>query len=300
MTRGIYILANDRVLDPTIALLNSIRLYNTKIPIFLIPFNQDYSQTMTTLGRLYGVQIFPNLERLEHLTQMVAEIFDQEFLPQPNKLRKLAVWFGPLDEFIYIDTDIVVFTDIAQTLNHLATVDFFCCDYHHAGEGLRNIFSPLVKQQQIFTAAVLEDMFNSGFWGSKTGVITEESLRAILQECSQHRDYFDFSQGATDQPLLNYLVLKQLPQRRNLVKVPGGGPGSWAGSSHFERRNDVLYDRGQRLQYLHWAGITLRPGCPYWDLWQHYRYLHEPAPSHLQKLTRRLFSFAALPSSPTV
>ncbi|NEQ17342.1 MAG: methionine synthase, partial [Moorea sp. SIO3E2] len=34
----------------------------------------------------------------------------------------------------------------------------------------------------------------------------------------------------------------------------------------------------QPLQYLHWAGIRIQPGCPYWDIWKHYRYLNEPMP----------------------
>jgi hypothetical protein len=32
----------------------------------------------------------------------------------------------------------------------------------------------------------------------------------------------------------------------------------------------------QPLQYLHWAGMKIQPGCPYWDIWEHYRYLNEP------------------------
>ncbi|MBS0015718.1 MAG: methionine synthase [Arthrospira sp. SH-MAG29] len=290
MTRGIYIVANDRVQENAIALLNSIRRHNQSVPVVMIPFNEEYHQVFNTLNRLHEVQLFPNLEFLEELTQKVGSIFDRDFLKLPNKMRKLAVWFGPLQDFLYIDTDIIVFEDIAANLDYLSEVDFFCCDYHHAGEKLRNIFSPVVLERNIFTETDLEDVFNSGFWASKKGAITLDELYQTLQECSQHREYFDFTQGVTDQPIFNYLVLKHIPKRGNLVKRPGGDVGSWAGSKHFQERNHILYDKEKPLKYLHWAGTPLKPGQNYWDIWEYYRYLHEGKPAWQRKLSR-LFSF---------
>ncbi len=291
MNRGIYIVANDRVLDNAIALLNSIRYYDQEILVYLIPFNENYQQVIDQLGVLHNVQIFPNLELITEFTQRISEIFDRDFLALPNKMRKLVAWFETLDEFIYIDTDIVVFEKIADNLDKLAEVDFFCCDYHHANDKLRNIFSPLVKEQQIFTDTQIEDVFNSGFWASKKGSITQKQMDETLQECAAHREYFDFSEGVTDQPVLNYLILKLIPKRSNLVKVPGGGPGSWAGSHNFQQQDYILYDRGQKLKYLHWAGIKIKPGSPYWQLWEHYRYLHHGKFAIISQLIRRLLSF---------
>ena len=285
MKRGIYIVANDKVMENAIALLNSIRLHDQEIPVYLIPFNHDYQTVLATLNRLHSVQLFPDLELIERLTHRVGEIFDRDFLKLPNKMRKLAVWFGEFDEFLYIDTDIVVFDKISETLNHLSNCDFCCCDYHFASEGLRNIFSPIVKGN-IFSQEQLQDVFNSGFWGSRKGVITEDRLYEVLTDCAQHREYFDFAQGVTDQPVLNYLILKCFEKRMNLSKPPENAPGSWAGSTHFENRNNVLYDRGKRLNYLHWAGISMRPGAPYWEVWEHYRCLHEPSAALWRKLSR--------------
>lgn len=291
MNRGIYIVANDRVTENAIALLNSIRFYNTEVPIFLIPFDENHSKIAETLKNLHQVELFPNLAFIDRLTKQVGEIFDRDFLALPNKLRKLAVWFGPLDEFLYIDTDIIVFEDIAANLEILSEVDFFCCDYHHVTDKIRNIFSPLVPERKILNEEQLEDVFNSGFWGSRKGAITEPQMYNLLWECSQHREYFDFTQNVTDQPLLNYLVLKLIPKRFNLVKLSPEEPGSWAGSKHFEEINYVLHDRGKRLKYIHWAGVAIKPGAPYWKLWQHYRYLHESNYPVMQRLFRRfLFS----------
>ncbi|WP_016953442.1 Npun_R2821/Npun_R2822 family protein [Anabaena sp. PCC 7108] len=291
MSRGIYIVANDHVIENAIALLNSIRQYDQEVTVYLIPFNDKYHKVADTLATLHNVKIFPDLELIDKFTQRIGEIFDRDFLALPNKMRKLVAWFGPLDEFIYIDTDIVVFEKISNDLDKLAELDFFCCDYHHANDKLRNIFSPLVKEQQIFTDIQLEDVFNSGFWGSKKGVISYEQMDETLRECATHREYFDFSEGVTDQPVLNYLILKLIAKRGNLVKIPGGGPGSWGGSRNFQEQDYILYDQGKRLKYLHWAGIKMKPGSPYWQLWRHYRYLHEGKLAFIPKLTRRLFPF---------
>jgi len=282
MSRGIYIVANNRVADNAIALLNSIRAYDPDVNIFLIPFDENYQNIANTIAKLHNVKLFPNLALLENFTQKIADIFDRDFLALPNKMRKLVAWFGPLDKFLYIDTDIIVFEKISEVLERLEAADFLCCDYHHLGRGLKDIFSPLVTEQNIFTTEQLADVFNSGFWASKKGTISKNRMYELLADCARHREYFDFSRQTTDQPILNYIVLQSMPKRLNLVKLADNVPGSWAGSKHFEEKDRILYDRGQRLMYLHWAGTPMKPGGPYRELWEHYRYLHDPHPPQQQ------------------
>lgn len=274
----IYILANDRVLDQAIALLNSIRLYDTETPVVLIPYNEKYKEAAAVLGDRFGVTLFPNLTILEWLDATIEETFGADFFARPQQFRKQAAWFGEGDRFLYIDTDIVVFEPIIAVLNDLNTHDFICYDYQHRG-GIQNVFSRAILNAPGFNKSTLAEIFNCGFWGSKRGLISESDLHQIFADCAAHPEYFDFSQKTSDQPIINYLVLKQIPNRFNLVNRPGGAPGNWAGSK-FQRRGWRLFDSRarQHLKYLHWAGFRLQPGCPYWELWQHYRYLNEPKP----------------------
>jgi hypothetical protein len=272
MSRGVYIVANDRVYDQAIALLSSLRLQDPTIEVFMIPFDQNYHKVWSILQRDFDMNLYPNLDFLEKFTQDIADIFPRDFLRLPNKMRKLAVWFGPLDEFAYIDTDILLFQSITHSLNYLNKFEFFACDFHYKGRGIAEVFSPVVKEKSVFTRAQLQDVFNSGFWGSRKGIFSYEEMLTLLQECADHRDYFDFSTGTTDQPIINYLVLKGTKHRINIARVNPEEPGSWAGSAHFEQKNWLLYDGDQPLRYLHWAGTPLHPGGPYWELWQHYRF----------------------------
>ena len=279
MSCGIYITANDRVIEQAIALLNSIRLQDSDIPVVLIPYDDNYQAIAKILQERYGVQLYPDLQFIDRLSNQLHQIFGENFFARPNQFRKQACWFGVFDKFLYIDTDIVVFEKISNSLNYLNDHDFICCDYQHRG-GIKNVFTSQVIEENVFSSYELQDIFNGGFWGSKKNLISEKILYDTFSECATHPEYFDFSQKTSDQPIINYMVLKHIPRRFNIVRRPGGAPGNWAGSKHFQIQGNQLIDPNvnQPLQYLHWAGIRLEPGCPYWNIWKHYRYLNEPLP----------------------
>ncbi|MDJ0691710.1 MAG: methionine synthase [Xenococcaceae cyanobacterium MO_188.B32] len=279
MNRGIYITANDKVTEQTIALLNSIRLHDRDTPIMMIPYDDNYQAIATKLANSFDVKVYPDLDFIERLSQKLYTIFGRGFFARPNQFRKQACWFGEFDEFLYLDTDIVVFEKIIDNLDYLQEYDFLCCDYQHSA-GIKNVFSPTVIEEGIFTEADLQDIFNGGFWASKKNLISERDLYDTFAECAAHPEYFDFSQKTSDQPIINYMLLKRIPKRFNIVRRPGKAPGSWAGSKHFQQQDYSLFDPNTErpLQYLHWAGIKIRSGCPYWDIWKHYRYLGEENP----------------------
>jgi hypothetical protein len=292
--RGIYITANDRVIEHSIALLNSIRFYDPETPVVLIPYDDNYHQVAELLNQRYGVTVYEDLEFIDRLSQKLHQVFGDKFFARPNQFRKQACWFGPFDEFIYIDTDIVVFEKIADTMNYLADYDFICSDYQHAG-GIKNVFSAKVIEEGIFTEAECQDIFNGGFWGSKKNRISEAELYEVFSECAAHPEYFDFSQKTSDQPIINYMMLKRIPKRFNIVRRPGKAPGNWAGTRHFVVEGDHLIDPktdNQRLQYLHWAGMKIQPGCSYWEIWEHYRYMHEAKPEQVTPVQKTWFERA--------
>jgi hypothetical protein len=279
MSRGIYIIANDKVTEQAIALLNSIRLYDADTPIVMIPYDDNYHNIAETLHQHYGVTVYKDLDFIDRLSRNLHATFGGEFFARPNQFRKQACWFGEFDEFLYIDTDIVVFEKIIDNLNYLATSDFICCDYQHLG-GIKNVFTPHVLKEQVFTNVEVQDIFNGGFWGAKKNLVSEDDLYTIFAECAAHPEYFDFSEKTSDQPIINYMLLKRIKKRFNIVNREGKAPGNWAGSPHFVVQGNMLFDPtvNQPLQYLHWAGIRIQPGCAYWEIWEYYRHLNPALP----------------------
>ncbi|NQZ62201.1 MAG: methionine synthase, partial [Crocosphaera sp.] len=140
MTRGIYITANDKVIEQAIALLKSIRCYDQDTPVVLIPYDDNYQVIAKKLNEDFGVTVYPDLEFIERLSIKLQSIFGEDFFARPNQFRKQACWFGEFDEFLYIDTDIVVFKKIVDDLNYFTDYDFICYDYQHKA-GIRNVFS---------------------------------------------------------------------------------------------------------------------------------------------------------------
>lgn len=277
--QGVYIIANDKVIEQAIALLNSIRFYDPDVPVVMIPFDDNYQQVAKVLNDRHGVTLYKDLKFIKQLSQQLFDIFGENFFDKPNKLRKQACWFGEFDEFIYIDTDIVVFEPISNNFKYFEQYDFICCDYQHKSR-LENIFTPKILEAELITEADIQDTFNSGFWGSKKAMISEAELNKIFTECAKNPEYFDFSQNVSDQPIFNYMVLTRIDRRFNIIRRQGGAPGNWGGSSNFTRQGNILIDTqvNQPLQFIHWAGIKIAPGCPYWDIWKHYRYLNDPNP----------------------
>lgn len=281
MSRGIYIIANDKVTEQAIALLKSIRFYDPDVPVVMIPYDETYQKVADILGDKFGVTVYEDLDFIKRLSQKLQDIFGGQFFARPNQFRKQACWFGPFDEFLYIDTDIVVFEKIIDNLNYLQEQDFICCDYQHKG-GITNVFTPQVIENQVFTPEELKSIFNGGFWAAKKGVISEQDLYDSFAECAAHPEYFDFSKKTSDQPIINYMILKRVQRRFNIVQRPSKAAGSWAGTNKFQPMEGYKLfdpDNNQPLQYLHWAGIRIEPGCPYWEIWEHYRYLNEAKPT---------------------
>ena len=140
------------------------------------------------------------------------------------------------------------------------------------------MFNPIVQEKEVFSELELIDVFNSGFWGGRRNLFSYEKMLDILKECAAHREYFDFSTGTTDQPVLNYLVLKTADRRVNITRAEPDEPGNWGGSLHFKQIGHVLYDKDRCLRYLHWAGTPIQPGGAYWDIWEYYRFLDVEEP----------------------
>lgn len=273
MTRGIYIMANDSVIENAVALLNSIRCYDAEVPIMMVPYDNRCHKIEKLLADRYGVQLFCDRALLDRISDKVTTIFGPDVFVNPNQLRKQACWFGPFDEFLYLDTDIVVFEKIIDNLVHLGTHDFVCCDYQFRN-GIKYVFLPSIVEERIFNEEDLRRVFNAGFWGSKKGLISEESLFKYFSECAEKLKYFDFSTQVSDMPVFNYLVLAHIRDSFNIAQSLPKPAGEWAGCKHFiHQGHDKLIDPNvnRPLKYLHWAGIKIQPGCPYYDIWKHYR-----------------------------
>jgi hypothetical protein len=281
--RGIYISANDRVLDLAIALMASLRLHEPDAPVVLIPYDDGRRRTGDLLSRLFGVEPFPDDRLVEHLEQMTVGILGR--CAYPHGLRKLACWFGPLEEWLYVDCDALVFQPLVHLLDNLASYDFLTCD-DHLRNGGRWAYTERMPSSGLLPADAMDRVFNGGFFGSRRGLFDEAELARAWREAARCPECFDRRTPA-DQPYLNYLIETRVPRRINLWQLDRE-PAVWGGLPGLIRDGDRLVDptSGKPLRYVHFYGGRIERRNPYWDLWLHYRFLHPDAPRRLSPIVR--------------
>jgi hypothetical protein len=274
MTRGIFILANDAVIDDVIALMESLREHSPGYPVMMIPYDDRHELVAKAL-RKYGVQQFPSPDVLADIDERAQRIFGK---PTPM-CRKFAAWSGPFDEFVFIDGDIVVLEDQADVFALLEHYEIVYCGsgaYHR----LAHVFNE--HALEVFEEDELGDLFNAGYFASKKSALSHSRLLEIMDEAAGVSRMFLMG----DQSLLNYMALRLWQRRaniRDLAPEPGraGKPGphfgkvhcdAWAGTPALVTDGEVRFEDGSRVRHIHWAGFKDRANLPHLHVWLRYRY----------------------------
>jgi hypothetical protein len=297
--RGVYFLADDRLLELGIAFLNSFRKYNPELPLCFIPYNDNVSE-MVKLQEAYGFSVFDDRDLLKKYDDLSLSLHPYRF----GHYRKLAIWEGVFDEFIYIDIDTVVLSSFDFVFEFLNTYDYIAASsnipYTRKWVWKDSVFSGGdLSEEQINFAA------NTGFIASGKGALSLDDVYAGIpgaQKILSHMNLYCY-----EQPFLNYLVvtsgmrytgLSVLSKQKEFAHLK---KERWAGDKGGEvNRGRIRFGRDEAILFLHWAGEwqlyrkekAVRtfihkifgghkpfPATswfmPYKKLWKYYRFLHK-------------------------
>jgi hypothetical protein len=301
---GIYTLANDHVLDQTIALINSIEaIMGQGFPICIFPYDDHLEQLTEAIKDRPQVQIFADQAVLAYWDEQARRVWDchpkakvrwAKLTSDPyyrfGTHRRFGAFSGPFDKFLYMDADTLLLDDVTPIFDRLETHDLVVYDFQHSDiTHVYNDHSP--KLLQVFPQARLDrEIFCSGFYAAKRGTFSQGQLDAMIDHLQTDDEADILYAMAPDQTVLNYWVMRSNLKVCNLAfDLPQNAiTGCCVTSPHFEVRDNFLaYDRGNRLIYLHYIGLSsglFRRVCnegenirfPYRDLFLHYRYLHAP------------------------
>lgn len=298
---GICTLANDRVYDQLIALLNSIEaIYGKKTPICVYPYDNNTTRIAREIANRKNVHLYNNKISIEKWDNFVKTIWDmhptahkqwqkitKEAYHRIGTHRRYCAFDGPFDRFLYMDADTLLLSPIETIFNQLNQQDLVVYDFQHKDlSHVYNINSP--KLTQIFSPKRLEtEIFCSGFYATKSNIFTQANLQEILTQIQAGEAEILYPM-APDQSLLNYMVMKSNLSNYNLaLHLPSDKKtGCCVTSSHFQEKNHILYDKGNPLTYIHYIGISsqiftrLCAGenldFPYRETFLYYRYMYEP------------------------
>jgi hypothetical protein len=279
--RGVYFLANDGILDLAIAFLNSFRTYNPSIALCLVPFD-DAIEKLLQLRERYGFSVWQD-EGLLSRCDEIAVRFHGETVGQ---YRKLSMWEGPFEEFVYIDTDTIVLEDISFVFPLLEQYAFVTS--HSNLPGLRKwVWKETILKAGRLTAAQIAFAANTGFVVSRRGRLTLSGVEAKLTDALELLPHMELL--CTEQPLLNYLIVSSGLAHTSLLNLRRSGTfldlplERWAGVPVGRvERGKIVEPQNDRSLLVHWAGLWQgreRGQVLQRELWEYYRNLDWTAAS---------------------
>lgn len=304
MSWGICTIANDVVYNQLVAWLNSIEANaGREMPVCVIAYDDRIEQVQAEVNQRHNVTLLNNLDLFQRWEDFSYRVWKthptalQMWREQGVKTRFYRVGenhrycaFDPdalFEKFIYMDADTLLMGPVDFIFEKLNTVDFAIYDFQYKDPShIYNVKSP--KLFDVFPETrIKSEIFCSGFYGANRGLFTEDQREWAIAQL-QAGDAEILYPAAPNQSLLNYLTMKNKLSVYNfgLELSPDQRTGNSVTSPHFENRENVLYDKGNRLTYLHYIGLSSKLfnrlcageniDFPYRDIFLHYRYLHDP------------------------
>jgi hypothetical protein len=259
---GIYCLANDKVLEWMIAFLESVRSHEPECPIYIVPFDDNISQ-LRQISQKYNFDFYED-ESLELLDEIGAQVRGINDL-QNHRFRIFSIFWGPLDNFIFLDSDIVVLDSLKDLFDTYLNSDYEFMYYY------RGIFDQVYRAGEFREQMIREynaNGFNAGSFLSSKGVFSIEDIKELATGAAQIRQHF--AEHCIVQPFVNYCVdVKRLKTQAIAEAIPTLG-SEWA-KFDIELVGNTYQVNGQRILYTHWAGFNYGPAMPNRQLFLKYR-----------------------------
>ena len=222
--------------------------------------------------------------------------------------RRFCGFDGIFDKFIYLDADILILNSLDYIFEQLNNNDFVIYDFQYKDLSLvYNVNSNNLLD--VFPQSRLDnEIFCAGLYGAKKGLFNEERKKNLLSKLESGEAEILYK-NAPDQTILNYMIMRSEVSSYNFSHhLPAEEvTGCCVTSPHFDEQDNLVYDRGNRLTYLHYIGLSSKLfsrvcsgeniDFPYRETFLHYRYLHEP--DKRPKFTTKPVAYNAPPSLST-
>lgn len=303
MTFGIYTLANDVVYNQLVALLNSIETNLGKdIPVCVIAYDNRLEKVRSEIANRSQVTLWEDLEAFKRWEDFSLQVWQahptalktwkERGIPGVYRIgmnRRYCAFDeqAPFEKFVYLDSDILVFSSFDRCWPLLDEYDVVVNDFQHKDPS--HIYN--VKSDKLFDvfpqSRIEKEIFCAGMYASRRGLINQEKRDFVVSRL-QSGEAEVLYMNAPNQSVLNYLLMTTQASIYNLTLnlPPEERTGCSVTSSRFVEKDHILYDGTAPLNYLHYIGLSsklfdqLDEGqnitFPYRDIYLYYRYLSEP------------------------
>jgi len=243
---GVYCLANDEFIEWFQMFFRSLRHFNPELPLTVIPYDNRVERLQPLAAQL-GFDLLPEAGAARFDAVEAKGINMGRYA---GMFRKWASFFGPYDEFIFLDADIAVAMPLEKLFAafHKSAFDlvFFDTD-------ITNVYEwDYIAEMQL---KYHSPGFNAGAFMSRKGVVTEDVLWRVADTAAQDRR--KLKSNHVDQPFLNY-VFDTLPRRttHHIAIMPELAKLPWARVGfRYDARQDRMMDAEDRqMPFIHWSG----------------------------------------------
>ncbi len=255
---GIAVIANDKVMHWLLPLLESHRATNADIPLFIIPYNDNCSQTKR-VADVYGVT-FVDIDSTA-LDALSKTLFPFS-LGKRFRLRKFLSLALPLDEVIYLDADIVLYRDLRPLLGRLSPGEI---EFIVASRTTEYVYNRHRAEVPYLRDAFL---FSDGFFITSNTILSIEDFYEAMEADEATFDHVRQRGGLYAQPLCNFVVHRK---GLKIVAAPDLEPSLSYESYHkatgvtFDDEGKPRDQYGAAIYFAHWAGVTDVPSGGVFD-----------------------------------
>lgn len=274
---GIYVLANDCSREWLIAWFESVRAKGCRLPVCIIPFDERMGQVERIAAR-YGAEILTS-DSFGALDTLGLEM--TENVRHGHFFRKLAMFDGPFDTFVYADSDMLALMNWDELVTRFAASN---ADLWYCGLSSDMVYKPGPLWDELKWQNRAR-CFNAGFLVSRRRILDLPHILALGERTRLVKDQFA---DAGDQGFLNYWIdHSDLTVQSVADMIPDVYDWNWADATYFTGQRDMyeIADRtgtfeGKRFAMIHWAGFGVSGRMPHRELFLKYRLGHASPMDH--------------------
>lgn len=275
--KGVYFMADNKVISQTIAFLNSFRIHNRELPLCLIPSTDDFGQ-IESLKKKYDFSIF-NKGHFLALCDDISEKFHGE---KVNGYRKLAAWQGEFEQFIYIDIDAVLTDNLSFVWDNLIHCKIFTSQSDLPDEW-KQVWKDSIYATNKLNDSQIKFACNTGFIVSSKKTLPKDWVLGCIDKALQLKDNMQLS--SMERPFLNYVIVTSGYNYGSLARfyVSNINRGTnrevkfefWTGSRGGKVDCGRLIFKARPIFLVRWDRISNIENkgseIPYQELWDYYR-----------------------------
>jgi hypothetical protein len=288
---GVYVLANDAVLPWTRSFVRSFRRHSPDLRLCLIPFD-DSSAACRELVTAAGGTVLEDADAFRRLECIGAALELGYSTYSPHWFRRYVAFQGPFERFLYLDTRMVVLTDLRPILRALTTANI---DLIHFDSSLNQVY----RQGPLRTEFVCRGGghgFFSGMWATRRGLFTMAHMEAAGTELVAVRE--QMNNRNTDQFFINYLCDTHRVRMAHYADLNEHvAHVCWAGDGHrvyrvaggdWRKWAFGQPDHQRMVPFVHWGGFRLSPAMPNYHLFDRFQCARYSFFQRVRSVTRGL------------